>query len=186
MSRSDLTSTTIFIPSLDLSLAALAGTFATAAILAMTMLLLSPLTASAEEYSVQIGAFRDVAPSFTQGAEKVGKLYKTKTASGITRIQVGRFASKEEAAIAKTALLGAGYADAFVVRKGVAAVRAAPTEKRARGSESSVLRPSAAVRDPLAGVPEDLRDRVVILDGRLHVVEGDRFIPLDQYDRPRF
>jgi len=165
-----------------------------AAILATASLLLAATSISAEEYSVQIGAFRKPAPSFTEKAAAVGKLYTTKTASGLTRIQVGRFASKQEAAVAKAALLGAGYADAFVVRKGVAAARTSSTRKDTtqtapgspRPAESGVLRASPVDRDPLAGVPEDLRDRVVILDGRLHVVEGDQFTPLDEYERPRY
>ena len=157
------------------------------ALVAMAGLLLISGSAHAE-YSVQIGAFKEPAPSFTAAAEKVGKLYRSKSPTGLTRLQVGRFATKKEASIARTALLGAGYEGAFVVEKGVS-LRAATDAARTSNTTRTYSAPrTAPAADPMAGVPADLRDRVVILDGRLHVVEGETFTPLDRYlrDGPRY
>lgn len=119
--------------------------------------------ATAGEYSVQIGAFRDVESGYAERATAVGELYTERTRAGVTRFQIGRFASKQAAQAARSALIGAGYADAFVVEKAVA----------------DASRPDAAPSaDPLASVPDSLRSRVVLLDGAYQVKEGDRFVPL--------
>lgn len=154
---------------------------------ALSILLLGFVSPAWAEFSVQIGAFREPAPSFTEKAEGIGKLYRSQSPTGLTRLQVGRFATKKEADVARTALLGAGYAGAFVVEKGVRLQAAADSTKNSNvaGSRERVIVSKRSLRasDPMAGVPEDLRDRVVILDGRLHVVEGESFIPLDEYLR---
>lgn len=135
-------------------------------------------SASADEYSVQIGAFESPEPSFAEAAEKIGKLYETRSPTGLTRIQVGRYASLEEANVALRALAGAGYADAYVVNKS-ARLDAAAREARTRTGSTVSTRGD----DPniLANVPAELRERTVLLDGRLHVIEGNRFIPLREY-----
>lgn len=175
-----------------LPVAALVAVFALSTLGAVLL----PSIAQAE-FSVQIGAFREPAPTFTDKAEKVGKLYRSKSPAGLVRLQVGRFATKKEANVARSALLGAGYDGAFVVQKGVRLqartdqyegmqdaqfVDSPTSDTYTSRTYSGQTQPSG---DPMAGVPADLRDRVVILDGRLHVVEGNQFTPLDQYLRNR-
>ena len=88
-----------------------------------------------------------------------------------------------EAAVARSALLGAGYAGAFIVTKETApnsAVPSIPDPTREKSAPEAALGP-ARDADLLAEVPDALRDRVVILDGRVHVIDGDEFIPLEVY-----
>ncbi len=81
-------------------------------------------SASADEYSMQIGAFEKPEPSLAEAAEKVGKLYPTRNGNGLTR-----------------------------------------------GEDTNLL----------ANVPAEFLDRTVLLDGHLHVIEGNRFILLREY-----
>ena len=125
--------------------------------------------AQAGDYTVQIGAFRNAPVDFASAAEDVGSLVTSQTEEGVTRYRIGEYASFRAADEARRALVEAGYADAFVIRaRGVGRAAARATESR---------RPEG---DPLAGIPADLRARVVILDGAYHVKDGDRFTPLEE------
>lgn len=137
-------------------------------------------TARAAEFSVQIGALRKPDASFPAAAAEIGSIHKSTTRSGLTRYQVGRFSSRAKAEDAASALRAAGYATAYVVQKGVRV--AAPVAKAATSlPDVASAPPKNDPPDLLASVPESLRSRVVLLDGRLHVHEGDSFIPLDQH-----
>lgn len=149
-------------------------------VMASCLLLLASTSIRADEYRVQIGAFRSPEASFAAAAESVGPVHHSKTAEGVVRIQVGRYATEEEASAARAMLLDAGYTGAFVVRTDRDAAPAVPSAPSVPSTPSD---PSTPKSDPLAGVPLALRDRVVILDGRIHVVEGDDLIPLDLYLR---
>jgi hypothetical protein len=146
--------------------------------------------AAADEYSVQIGAFERPDPSFVAAAEAIGKLYRSRNSNGLTRIQVGRYASLEEANVALRALAGAGYADAFVVNKSARLSDSARAGEVGQGGQRPLQASATTSRSPstrgdesnlLANVPAELRSRTVLLDGKLHVMEGDRFIPLRAY-----
>ena len=127
-----------------------------------------PPFAQAEDYTVQIGAFREAPSDFAIAAEAVGEVRTSQTAEGLTRVRIGSYDSAEAAEVARAALLGAGYAGAFVIRASGTrdVVSASP-----RGT---------ATADPLADLPESIRSRVVLLDGVYHVKDGDVFTPLDR------
>lgn len=139
-------------------------------------------SAQAADYVVQIGAFRNPASDFGELAAEYGTVSTSQSPSGLTRFQVGAFASESEARRALARLRAVGYADAFVLRKGngnnfvsdLPAVGAAPPSQSPRG------------RSAVERLPADLRSQAVYLDGVLHIKDGDRFIPLDEYDGGRY
>ncbi|MFK7898181.1 MAG: SPOR domain-containing protein [Myxococcota bacterium] len=144
--------------------------------------------AAADEYSVQIGAFERPDPNFAAAAEEIGKLYQSRNVNGVTRIQIGRYGSLEEANVALRALNGAGYTDAYVVNKSARlsdSVEAGQLgQTTSRSSRTAAITSTRSRRDEsalMANVPDELRGRTVLLDGRLHVMEGNRFIPLRAY-----
>jgi cell division septation protein DedD len=145
--------------------------------LARTLLILSLLgagSALADDYVVQIGAFRQPQADFAERARQVGTVTLSTGTSGLTRFQVGGFATQREAREALTQLRAAGYADAFVRRL---ASTAAPLEDLPAVGAG----PPPHNTSRLDALPADLRAKVVYLDGVLHVKEGDRFIPLAEY-----
>lgn len=144
--------------------------------------LASPILA--DNYLVQIGAFRHPSADYADAAQKVGPVANSISASGITRVRVGPFASMNDANRAKSALQTAGYSDAFVLRAG-----GGVSETRSIGSSRTSLPPVAAKhsrgRDEsiLSSLSDEVRDRVVVLDGVYHVQDGGEFIPLRDYQR---
>lgn len=141
---------------------------------AMLVGLVFASVAQAGDYTVQIGAFRSAPADFAAAAERVGALHTTQTEQGVTRYRIGDYASKDEAESARAALVEAGYTDAFVIRaRGGRRASTSPTSTEAR-------RPGSRSGDPLAGLPAELRARIVLLDGAYHVKDGDRFIPLEE------
>ncbi len=147
-----------------------------ATLVAIGFAVLSASAASAAEYVVQIGAFRRPSQDFAAAARQVGEVTTVVTSSGVTLFQVGTFGSFSEANEARSSLRAAGYADAFV--------------RRARRSAASL--PAVSAAPPAEGatrferLPAELQARTVYLDGRLHVKEGDRFIPLSEYEGGRY
>lgn len=140
--------------------------------------------AVAGEFAVQIGAFRQAPSGFAEAATKVGALVTSETPEGVTRFQIGQFDSMAAAETAKSALIGAGYADAYIVQKNVSLQRSRD-EQLMQPMQPTSQSPRANVaislgNDPLAGLSESLRSRVVILDGAYYVKEGDQFIPLSE------
>lgn len=127
------------------------------------------------EYTVQVGAYArpDLANSTT--AATVAKVYTRQTASGLTRILVGRFESGAQAKVALQALRAAGYRDAFVTRTRDGVSLESNTPAIARKSSGAV---GLAQWNHLSA---DLRAKLVLLDGRPHIKEGDTFTPLQRY-----
>ena len=151
--------------------------FITAMLLAVGL----SIPAAAAEYVVQIGAFRHPNPSFAEAASTVGQVSNRVTASGLTRVEVGSYASRTAAIEALERLRAAGYDDAFVRRSG--AGNPAPAALAPRTPAVSAAPKPRGVQDELASLPADIRRRAVILDGRLHIKEGNRFIPIAEYGR---
>lgn len=146
-------------------------------ITAAVLVALASTTASAE-FSVQIGAFRTVGSGFEDDARAFGSVYTDVTAAGVTRVRVGPFSSRAEADAAVRDIRAAGYNDAFVLRTGMDASSSLPSV--AAAPPVSVSHTSDFDR-----LPADVRANAVYLDGALHVKEGDRFIPLREYNRYR-
>jgi cell division septation protein DedD len=138
------------------------------------MLSLAAAAAGAADYTVQIGAFRNPDPSFAESASRLGSVHTSRSEAGLTRFLVGRFPTRSAAQALLEKLRGAGYSDAFVRR----ADPAPNLPDVAQGP-----RPSAAAETgdaSLESLPADVRDKVVRLDGVLHIKEGDRFTPLSE------
>ena len=72
-------------------------------------------TAMAADYTVQIGAFGSAPEkSFTRAAGEYGEVTVNDSGDGVTRVSVGRYATRDEAVSALTRLQIAGYNDAYV------------------------------------------------------------------------
>lgn len=135
-------------------------------------ILLAAAGAWANDYVVQVGALERPSEPFAERARTIGAVSTSQTDEGMTRYRVGPFSTKVEAEQAKAELRAAGYEDAFVLQT-------------RRSSRTAELPPVSAgpesAADEVAALPEDLRRRVVYLDGVLHVKEGDRFTKLSEY-----
>ena len=136
---------------------------------------------SAEPFVVQIGAFRNPQADFGARAAEFGTLSTSRSPEGLTRFEVGTFANEREARRALASIHAAGYTDAFVRRQHAGSrilnIRDLPAVGAGPGDRHEAR---------LARLPSELRSRVVILDGVLSVKEGERFIPLDEYEGGRW
>lgn len=143
------------------------------------MIVLAIVSASTSaDYTVQIGAYERPELANHESAASVAKVYTLKASSGLTRIMVGRFDSSADAQSALDALKAGGYRDAFITRSNGSV------------SEMSAVQPARSRRSGSARtdrnwnhLSSELRAKLVILDGRPHIKEGDRFTPLEQHLR---
>jgi hypothetical protein len=124
-----------------------------------------------------MGAYERPELSENESAARVAKVYMFKGATGLTRIMVGRFSSSADAQATLDALKTAGYRDAFITRSNEKAFN---DVEQLTGSQDSGSRRADANWNHLS---KELRAKLVILDGRPHIKDGDRFTPLEQYPR---
>lgn len=132
---------------------------------------------TAEEYVVQFGALKQPYEAYAEKARQIGSVLKVPTTSGFTRYELGPYESGASAREAMGRLRSVGYRDAYVKGGGsqptISTTRLAPTKAK----------PSKAVeaRQAIPPLPDDVRSKLVYVDGVLHVKEGDRFTPLVEY-----
>lgn len=126
----------------------------------------------ASDFTVQIGAFKQLGTGFTEAAEEFGPVTRRINDVGITVVSVGSYATRDAAERALGALV-ADYPDAFVRSTTTIAppanTLAATAQDNARWSQ----------------LPPEDRKNVVYLDGKLHIKRGDEFIPLADYPPQR-
>ena len=130
---------------------------------------------AAAEYVVQIGALSRANPGFAVDAMSVGTVMTSESEAGLIRYRVGPFASPSEARAAKAKLRAAGYPDAYIRR-----IQAPPAVSSAPLSGSESVPPGTV---DISTLPEEVRAKLVYLDGELHIKEGEKFVPLSKYTR---
>ena len=91
----------------------------------------------AQSYTVQLGAFREPTPGFTDAAKDHGEVYEKENAKGLTIISVGRFSDRDSAE-ALLARMTRDYPDAYVRRLGRAGSRQA-VQKAASPARSQTV-----------------------------------------------
>ncbi len=117
---------------------------------------LGPSNALAADYTVQIGAF-GAAPekTFTRDASEFGEVMVNEAGDGVTRVSVGRYATKSEAVDAQTRLRIAGYNDAYVtsVKSGLTATSGSPNAAPAQTAAARPATSSAPGKAPTVAAP---------------------------------
>lgn len=157
--------------------------------LALVMALIGwTTTASASEYTIQVGAFKSPSQSYADNLRSFGEVNTAQSSSGVTVFTVGRYNSVDEAK-GDLNRIADQYPGAFVrnmpasarsadIASSTSSAAAAPAAAPARKARSSS--PDTQLWESLS---ESERRRVVYLDGVLHLKQGDQFVPLDEYRR---
>lgn len=157
-------------------------------LLVVLMLIGWTTTASASEYTIQVGAFKNPSQSYADSLRSLGEVNTAQSSSGVTVFTVGRYNSVD-AAKGDLNRIADQYPGAFV-RNMPASARSA--EFASNGGSTSSASESAPARETGNSSPdtqlweslsESERRRVVYLDGVLHLKQGDQFVPLDEYRR---
>lgn len=163
---------------------------AATATLISALLLTGP--AHGNDYTIQIGAFRTPSESFVEPARSVGEIYFNRRDNGLVALSVGRFASFGEAQD-NLALLAESFPGAYVRRAEAGASSQLDTSGKVSSNISSTSSQTASAMPagsaPASGPEDQLlaslsaeeRKNVVYLDGKLHVKDGNRFVPLREY-----
>ena len=155
-------------------------------------------SSAAQTYTVQIGAFREPASSFIAAASAHGEVVREANSKGLTLISVGRF-GRRDAADKLLAQMARDYPGAYVRRvKRAGSTAAEPSRARPsaqpqsttdfsvaelRSGSGSLLRGHKQDQDLFNQLSAEDRERVVSLDGELHVKVGERFVRLAEFVR---
>ena len=139
-------------------------------------------TVAADDWMIQAGAYsKPVDAVFLSRLESLGPVVEEVRDDGTRVVGVGPFAEREEALAVLSGVRDVA-ADAYIRRVGGAtleAVQAAPAANKAGHATANTS--LAEQLSQLDGLSPELRRRVVLLDGKLHVKEGADFTPLAQF-----
>ena len=136
-----------------------------ALLLIISMACITQADQHSSSYRVQIAIYKNLPEDFVASAEKFGSVH-TSQAGELTRVSVGSFSNRSEAQDLLSQLKQAGYEDAFISQTG-----SRMTNTQHQESPSSEM---AKFRN----LSDAEKDRAVFVDGKLHLKEGNRFIPI--------
>lgn len=158
---------------------------------------------AAQSYTVQVGAFREPASNFVDAAANHGEVVREENAKGLTLISVGRF-SQRSSAEALLEKMASSYPGAYVRSIRGTGVQPSPSKSalakrpavnrsaqasagfsvaELRTGKGPLLRGNRQDQDLFRQLSVEDRERVVSLDGQLHMKVGDRFVRLSEYVR---
>jgi hypothetical protein len=140
-------------------------------------------SAFAGNYGVQVGAFKNVPWELISRLEAFDSV-TTLQGKSITSVVVGNFDSVSDARITLARLESAGYRDAFVrdldkaraLSSMQTSTNASGTPYQASGYENQ--RFSTSEKAKWDSLTPEQQLNAVILDGKLHLKQGDKFTPI--------
>lgn len=140
----------------------------------------------ADNFGVQIGAYKNLSDNVLDKASALGDIQTIKSGS-VTRVVVGSYSSRKSAQTDLDRAQAAGYSDAFITR--LDRTKSLPASYSSNSAHSHTSSTGSHghghthlpnhINAKLKGLSDEELSRAVILDGKLHFKEGDRFIPID-------
>lgn len=171
----------------------------------ISLLSATSLATNANDYTVQIGAYQVLTNQAISKAEQHGEVYQSIGNDNLTRLHVGRFASKVDAVNKRDQLRRSGYNDAFITQISVATPHQESSSsssyqqsetnyqsaKTSHGSYNSSSSSSSAHHSGvsknhssdtnLSGLSPDEKSKAAFLDGQLRIHSNGQFFTLRQY-----
>lgn len=150
---------------------------------------------SANDYTVQVGAYKSLTNEEISKAERHGDVYKSVSGNNLTRLHVGRYTTRAEAVAKRKQLVNSGYSDAFITRISVSEPAATTSfsssyaqekvtqQKRFTSAPSDISKyqRKAPSQNNLSGLNADEKSKAAFLDGKLRIVSNGNFYTLEQY-----
>ena len=120
-------------------------------------------------YSIQIGAYKNLPDDLIKTVEKFGDVH-THQSGDLTRISIGNFRSRSKAQEFLLLIHQAGYQDAFISRLNTIST----TSNRQKTHQSD----SISEMTKFSNLSNADKDKAVFIHGKLHLKEGNQFIPV--------
>lgn len=139
-------------------------------------------SATAGHFTIQVGAYKDLSREVLDKAESLGAVDTVRSGS-ITKVTVGEYSDRATASAALPAVQSAGFSDAFVRQvehsdgSASASAKTPAHGAHAHGKDTHVHLPQA-IEKRISELTEEQKSKVVLLDGKLHLKEGNTFTPL--------
>lgn len=139
--------------------------------------------AAAEDgYVIQVGAFKALPTDLPSALAEFGEAVSATTEAGIVRVGVGYFPTVTAAQDTLQRLQTTGYSSAFV-RSHEGFARQPVSGNHKVGVLNKATQAGFDANSIVDTLTVEERAKMVLLDGQLHIKEGERFIPLSQYRR---
>lgn len=175
-----------------------------ATILATILGLFTTTEAFADNYTVQIGAYKYLSQRIINQAERYGQVFQNQSTSNLTRVQVGNFDNRSQAVLLLKQLRSAGYRDAFITQLPYTSEATAVGTLQNSDLQNSQLQSSdygvynsAETQYVQAPTPvssqvitfdnltEEEKSKATFLDEELRIFENGEFMTVSQYRSSR-
>jgi len=140
---------------------------------------------NADNFGIQIGAYKNLSEEALERANALGDL-QTVQSGNFTRVLVGSYSSRKDAQAQLSSIQAKGYTDAFVTTINRSSSTQAHSHAVSASHNSSHVSSGHGhthlpnhINSKLSGLSNEELSKAVILDGKLHFKEGDRFIPVN-------
>ncbi len=147
----------------------------------LTLSLISANIASANDFTVQIGAYKYLSQDIVNDAEAYGQVFQSKSRNQLTRIQVGAFQSRSQAASLLRQLRSAGYRDAYITLLDYDIASNLPNNTDYGVAASTQVKTAAPIEITFDSLTEDEKSKATYLDGKLQIFENGQFLSVSQY-----
>jgi len=149
------------------------------------------LNTNAADYTVQVGAYKeDISKSIKQ-AQKHGEVFQ-KTQNNLTKVMIGRFATKAQAKQKRDNLKNIGFHDAFIttlsnipnysdIQTQTLSKTLTKESKKRKQAEKQQRRPQ--INTNLNSLTPDELSKASYLDGRLRILSNGKFLTVEEYRR---
>lgn len=145
-----------------------------------TSLFIVSSASNADHLSIQVASLTQSNPIFLKEMEAFGKV-QTISSGNFTRVLVGNYHDQNSANQALERLVQRGLNDAFITK-----LTANTEHPHSHDQEHSLSAENHGhthlpdqINQKIAELTPEQREKVVLLDGKLHLKEGDQFIPLN-------
>lgn len=143
--------------------------------------------AIADDYTVQVGAYRSLSNQVVEQAKLHGETFQRSGSDNLERLSVGRFYSRRDAVSLRNTLRASGFADAFITNldsnsESSSAYNYAPDSQSnsAQSTYSDTIKSNTSSYT-IEQLNEDEQSKATYLDGQLRILSDGKFYTVEQY-----
>lgn len=154
--------------------------------------------AIADDYTVQVGAYRSLSNQIIEQAKSHGEIFRRSGRDNLERLSVGRFYSKRDAISLRNTLRVSGFSDAFITNLDSSSASSSAYNYSSDQNHNSYNRKSSTAENVVRNsaldtiknndskytidqLNEDERSKATYLDGQLRILSDGNFYTVEQY-----
>ena len=156
----------------------------------LALFLVITSNANANDYTVQVGAYKSLTEQAIEQAQGHGDVFHHRGNDNLERLYIGRFNNRRDANSMRDSLLASGFEGAFITKLNESSVTTSQTTQTFSQPTNLTQNASTLKNVNRAYTLEDLnqdeRLKASYLDGELRILSEGNFYTVEQYRQNRY